>query len=73
MTDLTLFEQIKWGCKTHPLDIDILEYRYCGHFVDQDTGVRMYSLKQFVKAKECNWEWFCEFYSLNPDNENGNW
>lgn len=73
MTELTLFERITWGCKTHPVDIDFLDYRYSGHYVDQTTGERMYSLREFVEAKECNWEWFCQEWGLNHLDENGNW
>lgn len=73
MTELTLFERITWGCKTHPVDIDFLEYRYGDRFVDQTTGERIWSLRKFVEAKECNWEWFSEFHNLNVQDENGNW
>ena len=70
MTELTLFERITWGCNTHPVDIHFLDYRenYC-----DEQGLRDCSLREFVIAKDCNWEWFCQEWGLNPLDENGNW
>lgn len=73
MSKITLFERIKWGCDICPHEIDILEYRYSGFHIDQTTGERIHSLREFVEMKKCNWEWYCYEWGLNPTDENGNW
>jgi|APGre2960657373_1045057.scaffolds.fasta_scaffold82545_4 hypothetical protein len=73
MTKQTLFEQIKWGCKTHPCDIAPRDYIDDENYVDVDSGERLESLKTYVIDKGSNWEWFCEIYNYNHLDENGKW
>lgn len=73
MTKLNVFEHIKWGCKTHPHDINPRDYLEDEEYVDVDSGERLESFKTFIEDKGCNWEWYCEVYELNPQDENGIW
>jgi len=73
MTKQTLFEQIKWGCKTHPCDIKPSDWRNDEEYVDVDSGLILESLKTYVIDRGSNWEWYCEVYNLNHLHENGDW
>lgn len=75
-TELTLFELIKFQCKTHPRDViyDRNLPQYSVYYENYTDDAYYDTLRELVEDQGCNWEWYCDYFSLNMKDEKwGKW
>jgi hypothetical protein len=76
MPEITLFDRLKYNCKTHPHDVQyntedpMLHIYYENVYEDAHWD----TLRELVEYQGCSWEWYCEYYEKNPlDEKWGKW
>lgn len=67
---INIFEILKWECKTHPKDLvfDLKSFNTKGPNINPNMNIYV-NVRKIVERQGCNWNWFCEYYNHDVDDQ----